>query len=147
MILVRAKVKGEPDVSPFTRIFEYQDKSDEQIFYESIGIIKEKLTKRLKINTNESLMLYCSYVVDQIRDGKSIDTIEKNAPTILSPDMVMIGVPETLRTITFEVHLDDHPKRHITFNVPIATSNYVLTTEDEIQRLQVSSRVSGKIRN
>ena len=146
MILVRAEVKGEPDVSPFTRIFEYQDKSDEQIFYESIGIIKEKLTRRLKINTNESLMLYCSYLIDQIRDGRSIDSIEKNATRLLSPDMVMIGVPETLSTITFEVLLDNHPKMHTTFKVPIATSNYVLASEDEIQRFHVSSGVS-KIRD
>jgi len=146
MILVRAEVKGEPDVSPFTRIFEYQGKSDEQIFYESIGLIKEKLTRRLKINTNESLMLYCSYMIDQIRDGRSIDSIEKNATRLLLPDMVMIGVPETLRTITFEVLLDNHPKRHITFKVPIATSNYVLASEDEIQRFHVSSGVS-KIRD
>jgi urease subunit gamma len=146
MILVKAEVKGEPDVSPFTWIFEYQGKSDEQIFYESIGLIKEKLTRRLKINTNESLMLYCSYMIDQIRNGRSIDSIERNATRLLSPDMVMIGVPETLRTITFEVLLDNHPKRHITFKVPIATSNYVLASEDEIQRFHVSSGVS-KIRD
>jgi urease subunit gamma len=146
MILVRAEVKGEPDVSPFTRIFEYQGKSDERIFYESIGLIKEKLTRGLKINTNESLMLYCSYMIDQIRDGRSIDSIEKNATRLLLPDMVMIGVPETLRTITFEVLLDNHPKRHIIFKVPIATSNYVLASEDEIQRFHVSSGVS-KIRD
>jgi urease gamma subunit len=141
MILVRAEVKGEPDVSPFTLIFEYQDKSDEKVFYESTSIINEKLTKRLKINTNESLMLYCSYVVDQIRDGRSIENIEKNAARILSPDMVMIGVPETLRTITFDVDLDDLPRRHVTIKDPVPTSNYVMATKDEIQRLQVS--ISG----
>jgi urease gamma subunit len=141
MILVRAEVKGEPDVSPFTLIFEYQDKSDEKVFYESTSIINEKLTKRLKINTNESLMLYCSYVVDQIRDGRSIENIEKNAAGILSPDMVMIGVPETLRTITFDVDLDDLPRRHVTIKDPVPTSNYVMATKDEIQRLQVS--ISG----
>ena len=136
MILVRAEVKGEPDVSTFTLIFEYQDKSDERVFYESTSIIKEKITKRLKINTNESLMLYCSYVVDQIRDGGSLESIEKNAAGILSPDMVMIGVPETLRTITFDVDLDDLPRRHVTIKDPVPTSNYVLATKDEIQRLQ-----------
>jgi urease subunit gamma len=141
MMLVRAEVKGEPDVSPFTLIFEYQDKSDEKVFYESTSIINEKLTKRLKINTNESLMLYCSYVVDQIRDGRSIENIEKNAAGILSPDMVMIGVPETLRTITFDVDLDDLPRRHVTIKDPVPTSNYVMATKDEIQRLQVS--ISG----
>lgn len=141
MILVRAEVKGEPDVSPFTLVFEYQDKSDEKVFYESTSIINEKLTKRLKINTNESLMLYCSYVVDQIRDGRSIENIEKNAAGILSPDMVMIGVPETLRTITFDVDLDDLPRRHVTIKDPVPTSNYVMATKDEIQRLQVS--ISG----
>ena len=121
MIVIKAEVRGEPDVPPFTRVFEYLDESDEQIFFGSLKLIKEKLAKNLRINTNESLALYCGYVVDQLRARRSINSIENNAPIILS-DKVMIGVPETLRTISFEVILDNFPKKKITFHEPIPTS-------------------------
>jgi urease gamma subunit len=121
MIVIKAEVRGEPDVPPFTRVFEYLDESDEQIFFGSLKLIKEKLAKNLRINTNESLALYCGYVVDQLRARRSINSIENSAPIILS-DKVMIGVPETLRTISFEVILDNFPKKKITFHEPIPTS-------------------------
>jgi urease subunit gamma len=92
--------------------------------------IKEKLAQNLKINTNESLLLYCAYVVSELRAHKSIDSIEKNASRILSTDKVMIGVPETLRKITFEAIVDNMPKKQIiTFDEPMPTSSYILTTK------------------
>jgi len=128
MINVKAKIEGEPDVPPFIRVFEYRDKSDDLIFYSTVERIKEKLAKNLKINTNESLLFYCAYVVSELRAHKSIDSIEKNASRILSTDKVMIGVPETLRKVTFEAIVDNLPKKQITFDEPMPTSNYILTT-------------------
>jgi urease gamma subunit len=128
MINVKAKIEGEPDVAPFIRVFEYRDKSDDLIFYSMVERIKEKLAKNLKINTNESLLFYCAYVVSELRAHKSIDSIEKNASRILSTDKVMIGVPETLRKVTFEAIVDNMPKKQITFDEPMPTSNYILTT-------------------
>ena len=128
MIYIKAEVKGEPDAPPFIRVFEYRDKSDDLIFYGTVEMIKEKLAQRLKINTNESLIIYCAYVVSELRAHKSINSIEKNASKILSADNVMIGVPETLRKVMFEVMVDNIPKKQITFNEPIPTSNYILTT-------------------
>jgi urease gamma subunit len=128
MINVKAKIEGEPDVAPFIRVFEYRDKSDDLIFYSMVERIKEKLAKNLKINTNESLLFYCAYVVSELRAHKSIDSIEKNASRILSTDKVMIGVPETLKKVTFEAIVDNMPKKQITFDEPMPTSNYILTT-------------------
>lgn len=65
MILIKAEVKGESDVPPFTRVFEYRDIFDEQMFFDSLEITKDKLAQNLRINTIESLALYCGYVVDQ----------------------------------------------------------------------------------
>ncbi len=124
MILIKAEIKGEPDVPPFTRFFEYPDESDEQIFFRSLELIKEKLSKNLRINTNESLALYCGYVVNQLRARRSIDSIENNAAKILEPDNVMIGVPETLRRISFEVILDNLTIRKILFREPIPATSY-----------------------
>ena len=118
MINVKAKIEGEPDVPPFIRVFEYRDKSDDLIFYSMVKRVKEKLARNLKINTNESLLFYCAYVVSGLRDHKSI----------LSTDKVMIGVPETLRKITFEAIVDNMPKKQIiTFDEPMPTSSYILT--------------------
>jgi urease gamma subunit len=128
VIYIKAEVKGEPDAPPFIRIFEYRDKSDDLIFYGTVEMIKEKLARRLKINTNESLIIYCAYIVNELRAHKSINSIEKNASKILSTDKVMIGVPETLRRVIFEVMVDNMPKKQITFNEPIPTSSYILTT-------------------
>ena len=124
MILIKAEVKGEPDVPRFARIFEYRNKSDEQIFFDSLELIKEKLAKNLRINTNESLALYCGYIVDQLRARISINSIEKNSRTILLTDKVMIGVPETLRIISFEVILDNSPNKKISFREPIPTARF-----------------------
>jgi len=129
MIHLRIEVKGEPDVPPFTRIFEHGDKTDEQIFFNSLDMVKEKLVRNLKINTNEALLVYCAYIVNELRSGKSKNTIEKNVSKILSTHNVMIGVPETLRKITFEATIDDLPKEVIIFEEPIPISDYILTTE------------------
>jgi urease gamma subunit len=135
MINVKAKIEGEPDVAPFIRVFDYRDKSDDLIFYSMVERIKEKLAKNLKINTNESLLFYCAYVVSELRAHKSIDSIEKNASRILSTDKVMIGVPETLRKVTFEAIVDNMPKKQITFDEPMPTSNYILTTTTKTTKL------------
>ena len=126
MIDIKATVKGESDTAPFTRIFLYADKSDEQVFYNKVEVIKEKLDKNLRININESLVIYCAYVVSELRARKTISIIERNAQKILHPYKVMIGVPESLRKITFEAKIDKLPKRRITLKEPITTSNYIL---------------------
>jgi len=129
MIHLKVEVKGEPDVPPFTRIFEYGDKTDEQIFFNSVDIVKEKLARNLKINTNEALLVYCAYIVSELCCGKHKDIIEKNSSKILSTYNVMIGVPETLRKITCEATIGDLPKEVMVFEEPIPISDYILTTE------------------
>ena len=130
MIDIKATVKGEPDTTPFTHAFYYAGKSDEELFYNSVKMIKEKLDKNLKININESLIIYCTYVISELRSRKTVSAIERNAEKILPPHRVMIGVPESLRKITFEAKIDKLPKRRITLKEPIATSNYIMATKN-----------------
>ena len=132
MINIKAQVKGEPDAPPLIRVFEYKDKSDDLIFYSTVEIIKQKIARNLKINANESLIMYCAYVVSELRAHKSINSIEKNASKILSTDKVMIGVPETLRKIRFEAMIDNMPKKQITLDEPMPTSSYILTAKTKI---------------
>ncbi|MCI0558635.1 MAG: urease subunit gamma [Nitrososphaera sp.] len=126
MIHVKAVVKGEPDVPLITRFFEYST-NDEELFFSSASKIHEKLQRKLKINANEALLVYCSYIVNSIRAGQSSLEIKENAPKVLSEKDVMIGVPETLRNITFSAKIDQRATRRIELDRPIPTSSYALT--------------------
>ena len=128
MIYIKATVKGEPDTFPFTQTFLYADESDEQVFSNSVEMIKEKLDKNLRININESLIIYCAYIVNELRARKPVKVIEKNAQKILPSNKVMIGVPETLRKISFEVKIDKLSNKSIILKEPIPTTNYILAT-------------------
>jgi urease gamma subunit len=133
MIHIKATVKGEPDTAPFTQTFFYADMSDEQVFCNSVGMIKEKLDKNLRININEALIIYCAYILNELRARKPVRVIEKNAQKILPADKVMIGVPETLRKITFEAKIDRLPNRAIILKEPIPTSSYILAAKYRLQ--------------
>ncbi|MBS3926947.1 MAG: urease subunit gamma [Nitrosarchaeum sp.] len=126
MIFIKITVQGEPDTSPFTKIYSYYRKSDEEIFIRSALMIKDRLDKNFKININESLLLYSKFIVSELRDGKSIEQIQKNTSNLLSPEQVMIGVPETLRQISFKVMLDNESMKSIVLNAPIQISDYIL---------------------
>jgi urease subunit gamma len=126
LIYIKITVKGEPDTSPFTKVYQYSSKSDEEIFINSAILIKDRLDKNLKININEAILVYSSFIVSELRDGKSIEQIQKNASQLLGPEQVMIGVPETLRTMSFEVMLDDGCMKFIVLNTPIQISDYIL---------------------
>ena len=136
MIHIKVTVKGEPDTAPFTHTFFYADESDEKLFYNSVNMIKEKLDKNLKININESLVIYCAYVIGKLHTNETINIIEKNAQKILSPDNVMIGVPESLRKIVFEVKIDKLPKSRIILKEPITISNCILTAKKIVSAIE-----------
>jgi urease gamma subunit len=125
MIQIRATVKGEQDALPFTKVFDYGN-SDEEIFFSSSAMIKEKLHYGMKINVNEALIMYCDYVVGAIRANVSDRCIQEGVSKILSADRVMIGVPETLQKITFEAKIDTMPARRIIIKEPMQTSGYTM---------------------
>lgn len=126
MIYIKITVKGEPDTFPFTKVYQYSSKSDEEIFINSAIMIKDRLDKNLKININEAILVYSAFIVSELRDSRPIEQIQKNASQLLSPKQVMIGVPETLRIMSFEVMLDDRYMKFIVLNTPIQISDYIL---------------------
>jgi len=132
LIRINALVKGEPDVPPLTPKYEY-DSSSEKIFLNGVNVVKDRLANNLRINIYETLLVYCAYIVSELRSGKTVSTIQDNAQRILSPDKVMIGVPESIQKIVFDVIIDDRPKETVTFEKPIPISNYILVpkTEDD----------------
>ncbi|MGI0001810.1 MAG: urease subunit gamma [Nitrososphaeraceae archaeon] len=127
MIRVRAIVTGERDTSPYFQVFEYSDESYERIFVPSVNIIKEKLAMGLRINLNECLSLFCNYVVSQLRAQNPIELIEGRARKILSPQNVMVGVPESLRGVDFHVKLNEASHYVISFKEPIKIMRYELS--------------------
>ncbi|MFL6410484.1 MAG: urease subunit gamma [Nitrososphaeraceae archaeon] len=132
MIYVKAVIKGEDDIPPFIRLFEYPDKSDESIFFNAIKMINEKLARNLKINVNECLMIYCAYVIEQLHTDNSIKSIEENATKVLSVNQVMIGVPETLKKISFGVKFDETnnvQKQIVNINESLPTHKYILAPD------------------
>ena len=119
-------VQGEPDTTPFTRIYQFYNKADYIILSNSIKTINNKLSRKMKININETLYIYLNHIIDQLRSHKRRNEIIKNASKLLTPDQVMIGVPESLRRINFSIKLESTQRLRITIKEPISTTSYVL---------------------
>ncbi len=128
MILINVIVKGEQDIPPITKQFQY-DNYSEEIFLAGVEMIKKRLANNLKINLNETLLFYCAYIVSELRSGKTVSTIQKNVHRILSPDKVMIGVPESIQRIVFDVNIDNKLKETVKFDEPIQISDYILASK------------------
>jgi urease gamma subunit len=127
MIGIKVLVRGEIDTPPFVRLFQYPDREEESIFFNSVASIMKKIGRGLKINANETLAIFCAYVIEQMREDKSQDEIENAAQGVISSDQVMIGVPETLREMSFDVIIDDFPEQRIKFLEPMKISDYMMT--------------------
>jgi hypothetical protein len=48
---------------------------------------------------------------------------------MLTPEKVLIGVPESIRMISFEASIDDKPPIIISIVEPISITDYILTNE------------------
>jgi urease gamma subunit len=123
---VTVTVQGEPDTAPFTRIYQFYNKTDYIILSNSIKTINNKLSRKMKININETLYIYLNYIIDQLSLHKKRNEIIKNASKLLTPDQVMIGVPESLRKINFNIKLESTQRLRVTIKEPISTTSYVL---------------------
>lgn len=119
-------VQGEPDTAPFTRIYQFYNKTDYIILSNSIKTINNKLSRKMKININETLYIYLNYIIKQLRSHKRRNEIINNASKLLTPEQVMIGVPESLRKINFNIKLESTQRLRITIKEPISTTSYVL---------------------
>ena len=126
MIDVAVTVQGEPDTVPFTRIFRFYNKADYIILSKLIKSINDKLSKDMRINLNETLYIYLNYIIKELRLHRKTNEMITNASTLLTPDQVMIGVPESLRKISFNILMPNSQWLNITIKEPISTSGYIL---------------------
>ena len=126
MIDVAVTVQGEPDTVPFTRIFRFYNKADYTILSKLIKSINDKLSKEMRINLNETLYIYLNYIIKELRLHGNANQMITNASTLLTPDKVMIGVPESLRKISFNILMPNSQRLKIIIKEPISTSGYIL---------------------
>lgn len=128
LIDIRITIQGEPDTAPILRIFQFHNSTDYIILENSIKTIENKISKKMRININETLNIYLNYIINQLRLNKKSNEIISNLSKLLSPDQVMIGVPESLRKISFKINAEKKQKLNITITEPISTTSYILYT-------------------
>jgi urease gamma subunit len=126
LIDVTVIVQGDLDTVPFTRIFRFYNKADYIILSKLIKSINDKLSKDMRINLNETLYIYLNYIIKELRLHRKTNEMITNASTLLTPDQVMIGVPESLRKISFKVVMPNSQRLKITIKEPISTTGYIL---------------------
>jgi urease gamma subunit len=125
----RVTVRGEPDTEPLIRVYSCSDEIDEQMLFNSIELIMEKMSKKLRININEALLVYLNCLVEAFRCDKKMDEIVNNASDVLTADQVLIGVPESLREIKFDLMMENMPRRQITLIEPIPVTSHMLLSQ------------------
>jgi urease gamma subunit len=84
------------------------------------------MRRKIRINATEALVAYCAFIVRSVRAGERGTEIEEQALRLLTEDGVMIGVPESMRSISFEARIDAKPARKIELDGPIPARSYTL---------------------
>lgn len=85
----------------------------------------------MRININEALYIYLNYIINQLRLHKKKGEIITNVPKLLTSNQVMIGVPESLRKVNFNINTERKQKLDITVTEPISTTTYILAADLE----------------
>ena len=99
---IKILTQGDPDLPPLTKTFDYK-KDEEFIFFESIEPIKKRISNNMRLNYNETLSFFVAYVTTSLNENKSLEEIRIHFPELLSEQQVMIGVPESMRHLKFQV--------------------------------------------
>ena len=87
----------------------------------------------MRININEALYIYLNYIINQLRLHKKKSEIITNVSKLLTPNQVMIGVPESLRKVNFNINIESKQKLDITVTEPISTTGYILAESREYE--------------
>lgn len=85
----------------------------------------------MRININEALYIYLNYIINQLRLHKKKSEIVTNVSKLLTSNQVMIGVPESLRKVNFNINTEHKQKLDITVREPISTKGYILAADLE----------------
>ncbi len=122
---IEVLIQGEPDIKPYTETFHYE-KSDELIFSESTQLIKNRLSNNMQLNINETLKLFVAHIITSLNEHKTLTEIQKHIPNLLLSNQVMIGVPESMRKLTFTITTNDANHEQMSIVTPIPIDQYFL---------------------
>ena len=118
----KVTVKGEPDTPPLTKDFCFDGEIDLKVLSNSVKIITDKLSNGARINVNEYLLIYLDYLISGFESNLEVNDMMIHVSTMLSNKQVMIGVPESLREITFDINGDKISTNQIVLTNPIHPS-------------------------
>ncbi len=116
-----AEVQGDPDTQPMIIFSGY----GQDVVLESAKAIDRKIQGGIRININEAVMAMAAYVMRQIAAGVSTDDAREQVRDLISPDNVMIGVPESMRRLVFRM-TSGNSETVLNLDSPIRISRYVL---------------------
>ena len=131
---IEVLIQGDPDIKPHTETFHYE-KSDEPIFLESTQLIKNRLSNNMQLNINEALRLFVAHIITSLNERKTLTEIQKYMPNLLSSNQVMIGVPESMRKLTFTISTNNAEYEQISITTPIPIDQYFLHEQKDRRKL------------
>lgn len=103
-IAVTAAEAG-PHAAPLRRVFEYAGLDDE-VLAASAARVRDMLARGMRLNVNDALLMFAAYVAVSIGDGRDGRRIAEDARGMLKPHNVMVGVPEMLYSMRFDLEMD-----------------------------------------
>ena len=75
---------------------------DKLIIHMMAEVAHKRQAKGLKLNHPEAVAVLCAYVLEQAREGKTVEEVMDGARSVLKSDDVMDGVPDLLPLIQVE---------------------------------------------
>ena len=115
---IKVTARGDPDAIPVVRVFDY----DDDIFAASAEAAMRVLAGGRPINIDLALLLLSARVVGSMKDGQGQEETCRNVSTLLRAEQVMIGVPEMMRSLSFDVCMDGTIKIVVNKPIPIPDS-------------------------
>jgi urease gamma subunit len=126
LIDAKITVKGEPDTQPLIKDFHFDGKIDLKVLSNSVNIITDKLSKGVRINVNEVLLIYLDYLISGFESNLEVNDMMVHVSDLINNEQVLVGVPESLREITFDIIGYNTPSSQIVLTNPIPTARYHL---------------------
>lgn len=91
---------------------------DKLLIVVAADVARRRKNKGLKLNYPESVALITDELLEEAREGKTVEFLMDYGRTILSRDDVMEGIPEMIHTVQVEATFPDGTKL-VTVHDPI----------------------------
>lgn len=109
-MIIRITARGDPDAAPFRCMFEVRGDADE-VFAASVKGVVSNLEQKRRININQALLLLAARAVESLAGGADEAAACRGMSGLLSPEQVMIGVPEMTRRLDMDVEYSNRTVR------------------------------------